>query len=262
MSLIDTHCHLTDPLFYEDVDGVIAAADKAGVTQMITVGTDIPTSINAVEMAAKYPEVYAAVGIHPTEILSTKIQDPNNFQHLIFKSMNELEKLLQEPKVVALGEIGLDKHAEPSEVEYERQKELFLAQITLAKTYRKPIIIHSWAVKDDVLTIMPKGVQGVFHCYEGSKKYLKRILDYGFYVSFTGNITYAADRLAVAAEVPLNRLLLETDSPLMTPLPFRGTRNEPVNVRLIAEAHAGSRGIGVEEVVQATSQNARRLFKL
>jgi TatD DNase family protein len=274
--MIDTHTHLTDEAFLGDIDRVLQRAIESGVTRVITVGTDVETSRQAVALAGQFDMVYAAVGIHPTEITSSKMQDPNNFQFSIFKSMNKLEKLLQEPKVVAIGEIGLDKHSRSDKPQatlrqahgtasYKLQQDLFVEQVKMAHHYDKPVVLHSREVKQDVLDAIQEinlPVRGVFHCYEGSKKYLKRIMEAGFYVSFTGNITYSEDRLAVAAEVPLNRLLLETDSPLMTPLPYRGERNEPSRLGLIAEAHARIRGIAVEVVMAVTTENARKLFLL
>lgn len=259
--MIDAHAHLNFKAFADDWLEAADRAVKAGVEKMVVVGTDLETSQRAQEMAQQHPALYAAVGIHPHHARELQM------------SLVQIEKLLQHPKVVAIGEVGLDRHLykqtkygdmKETEIEnlYKIQKEVFRQEIQMAQNYDKPLIIHSWEAKQDVLEMLPKGIRGVFHCFEGSKKYLKKILEAGLYVSFTGNITFSADRLDVASLVPLDRLLLETDCPYMSPIPFRGERNEPKNVKLIAEAHAKSRGISVEEVDEVTTENAKRLFKL
>jgi TatD DNase family protein len=192
--------------------------------------------------------------------------------------MEELKKLAKESRVVAIGEIGLDRHEykatrypTPNSSELVRlmeiQNSLFMAQLKLAGEIHKPVILHSREVKEEVLTQIRSlmaderlQIQGVFHCFGGSKKYLMKILEAGFYVGFDGDITYVPDRLNVAKTVPLNRLLVETDSPYLSPLPHRGERNEPTRVKIIAKKQAEIRNINFEEVEMQTTANAEKLF--
>lgn len=286
--LIDTHCHLNFKAFTEDWREVADRAVAAGVTKMIVVGSDLENSRRAVELAKQHPAIWAAVGIHPhyaralaREIPITKHQKSNNFQSLndqINKLIAEIAELAREARVVAIGEIGLDYHV-PKQSKYpeelwpiteelkERQRELFIAQLQVAVEVNKPVILHSREAKEEVLSTITnfqfsifKQIGGVFHCFGGSKKYAKRIMEAGFYVGFDGDITYVPDRLAVSASVPLDRLLLETDSPYLTPVPLRGKRNEPAKVKLVAEAQANARGVTVEEVGRVTDENAEKLF--
>lgn len=265
--LVDSHCHLNFKAFADNWPEVVDEAVAAGVEKIIIPGTDVATSKRAVEMAEAHPALYAAVGIHPHHAKKYMQQEASNMQH----DLEEIVKLSKHPKVVAIGEVGLDKHEYKNskyanthtEDDFEIQKDLLLKQIELAKSFDKPLILHSRDIRDEVLDMVKdKNVRGVFHCFEGSRKYLKRILAAGFYISFTGNITFIPDRSDVALDVPLARLLLETDAPYMTPEPLRGIQNSPKNVQLIAEHHAAARGVALEEISQATSQNARQLFSL
>lgn len=284
--MIDTHCHLNFKAFKDDWREVADRAVEAGVTKMIVVGSDLENSRRAVEMAQQHPAIYAAVGVHPHH--ARTLLAKSNVKAQISKLMAKLKQLAEQPRVVAIGETGLDYHV-PKQSKYPEellpiteelktiQRELFMEHLKLAKELNKPLILHSRECGEEVLQLVSprekldirqqadsghsRGViAGVFHCFGGSKKYLKRILDAGFYVGFDGDITYVPDRLGVAAEVPLERLLLETDSPLITPEPYRGERNEPKNVTLIAKSQAQVRGIMVEEVGRVTSENAERLF--
>jgi TatD DNase family protein len=273
--MIDTHCHLNFKAFEHDWLEVADRAVAAGVDKMMVVGADLDTSRRAVELAQEHPALYAAVGIHPHH--AQQIYDSRfTIQELI----TALRELLKQPRVMAVGEIGLDRHeytvtrykeqgTRNIDEIYEIQKILFREQLQLAAEMNKPVILHSRETGEDVLeTILKFNIQnskllpGVFHCFGGSKKYLKRILEAGFYVGFDGDITYVPDRLAVANEVPLDRLLTETDSPWLTPLPHRGERNEPGNVPLIVRKHAESRGHLEQKLAQATVENAQRLFGL
>lgn len=273
MRMIDTHCHLNFETFDKDWRETADRAIEAGVSKMIVVGTDLATSKRAVELAQLHPALYAAVGIHPhhTKALLSNAKLKTQISELI----TQIAELAKQPKVVAIGELGLDYHVfkqskypddllEITPELKELQRELFIAQVQLAIELNKPLIIHSREAKEEVLETLSghfRGeIRGVFHCFGGSKKYTKRILDAGFYLGFDGDITYVPDRLGVATSVPLERLLLETDSPYLTPKPHRGQRNEPINIRLIAEAHARARGIRVEEIMRVTSENAEKLF--
>lgn len=309
--LIDTHCHLNFEVFRDNWRGVADEAVRTGVEKMIVVGTDLDSSKRAVELANGYEALYAAVGIHPhhaREFLISNNQLSNNvqlFNEELDKQIQYLYMLAKDPKVVAIGEVGLDKHLyrnskhqmtnDKQELDtlFRIQKELLVKQVELAISVDKPLIIHSREVGDEVLWIMtkfkaqnPKPVRGVFHCFEGSKRYAKQVLDAGFYISFTGNITYAHDRVEVARTIPLERLLLETDSPYMLPEPLRSDSNNrslseeepaadimpavekgnkrlvnaPANVKIVASYHARSRNIQLNKVIEQTSRNARALF--
>ena len=206
---IETHAHVNFKAFAQDSREVVDRAVKAGVEKIIVVGADLESSKRAAEMAEQHPNLFASVGIHPHHARS-------------IKSIKSIKKLAEHERVVAIGEIGLDYHVyknskyEVKEVDKELQKELFEAQLEVARELKKPVIIHSREAGEEVLE-MAKGVRGVFHCFGGSKKYLKKILAAGFYVGFTGQITYVPDRASVAVQVPLERLLVETDCPYMPP---------------------------------------------
>ncbi len=270
MSLIDTHCHLNFKAYQDTWREVADRAVAAGVTKMIVVGSNLQTSKRAVDLAQEHPALYAGVGIHPhhaQEIVDHRLQ--------IIDSINELQELANMPRVVAIGEIGLDNHKyqmtkyeepkteEETEAINQTQRELFKAQIELAQELDLPMILHSREVGEDVLKTLQEylavegaKIRGTFHCYGGSKKYLKRILAAGFYVGFDGDITYVEERALVAKEVPLDRLLTETDSPYLTPAPYRGQMNEPAKMVEIAKKQAEVRESGLEEVEKMTTANA------
>jgi TatD DNase family protein len=275
--MIDTHTHLNFEAFAGKQLEVVERAIAAGVKKMIVVGTDSQSSKEAVEVAKQHPALYASVGIHPHH--AQEIFDLPDSEQRLAREINSLKELAGEPKVVAIGEVGLDFHiytktkymaidkAEEKERLYRWQRQLLTAQVQLALELGKPLIIHSREAGAKVLEVITEAaagqpIRGVFHCFEGSFKNLKRVLEAGFEVSFTGNITYVPDRSKVAAQVPLNNLLLETDSPYMTPVPKRGQVNEPVNVKYIAEHHAGVRNLPIDEIIERTSSNAERLFGL
>ena len=241
---IDTHAHLNFKAFEADWRAVAERAVAAGIEKMIIVGTDLATSKRAVELAQEHAALYAAVGIHPHHAPS-------------IKNVNSIKELAKEPRVIAIGEIGLDYHVykdskyEVKGIDKESQKTIFEAQLKIARELDKPVIIHSREAGEEVLE-MAQGVRGVFHCFGGSKKYMRRILAAGFYVGFTGQVTYVPDRAEVAREVPLDRLLVETDCPYMPP--FREERrSEPRDVIIIGQF------LGAESE-QATTANAGELF--
>lgn len=272
---IDTHCHLNFEVFEPDWQSVIDRAVKSGVKAFIIVGTDITSSLRAIELANSSPYVFAAVGIHPHHA-----QQYQNNQSTFKSDMSQLTKLARMPKVVAIGEIGLDHHQyrvskyptlsqDQLNQTYILQQVLFTHQLKLADDLNLPLIIHSREVHTLVLDEISRtqselntSFTGVFHCFEGSKKYAAKIIEAGFHISFTGNLTYSVDRQLVAATIPLKRLLLETDAPYMTPIPYRGERNEPHYLPLIASTHARLRGHTQGQIATATSINACQLFKL
>jgi TatD DNase family protein len=274
--LVDTHTHLNFKAFNDDWREVVDRAVSAGVDKMIVVSTDIESSERAIDMANDHPALFASIGVHPHHVRGI-MNNESGIKDLV----NKLRRLAKYPKVVAIGEIGLDNHSygnskyrmKNSREESERikniQKRLLEEQIKLAKEFDKPLILHSRAVKEEVLDAVLNTAEtlgwkarGVFHCFEGSNKYLKTILDAGFFVSFTGNITYSPDRSLVAKKAPLKKLLLETDCPFMSPHPFRKERNEPSRVKIIAEYHAVSRSLQLSEVIKRTTENAKLLFGL
>jgi TatD DNase family protein len=251
MLLIDTHCHLDFPEFDQDRDEVIQRAKDQGVGYIINIGASLEGSRKSVELAQKYASIYTTVGIHPHEA------DRFNKQ-----TETEIRALAKRDKVVAIGEIGLDYFKQFSKK--ENQLPLFLNLIKLAKELDLPLVIHTREAQSDTLRILKEAlpVKAVVHCFSGDKEFLKECLGLGFLVSFTCNVTYKkADSLReVIKFIPLESLLLETDAPYLSPEGFRGKRNEPAQVRLLAELVAGLKGLKFEELAKATTENARRFF--
>lgn len=252
--LFDTHAHLLSEDFDSDRDGLIAGLNSQGISGYVECGTNLLDSERAAELAAEHPGViYAACGIHPHD---AKTWDED--------TERALAGLLARPGVVALGEIGLDYHYDFSLRDVQR--DVFRAQMALADRLGVPVIIHTreaWADTMDIIREFPD-VTGVMHCFSGSVETARELLSKGWYLAFGGAITFknAKKPLAALKEVPLNRLLLETDSPYMTPVPHRGSRNEPAYVRLVAEKAAEVRGEDLELIERATGENAARVFRL
>lgn len=252
---IDSHTHLNDQAFKEDYPLVIENALNGGVSTMVVVGYDLDSSRRAVELADSYPMLWAAVGIHP--------QDARLWSDEVAQS---LEELLKKPKVIALGEIGLDYHY--LDTAKKDQHQAFLEQLQLAKEYNKPVIIHNREAHQDTFSLInevqlgPAG--GVMHCFSGSREMAAEFLKMGLHISFTGVITFtnAGKLRSVAAEIPLDRLLVETDCPYLSPYPFRGRRNEPLRVVTVGEKLAEIKQLPVEEIMQATAGNTRSLFQI
>jgi TatD DNase family protein len=252
--MFDTHAHLyLEPLDKETPAALIKRAAEQGVSKIINVGIDVPTSQKSVELAGQYPEIYATVGIHPQEA-----EPAFNDAQVI----RELERLLTQKKVVALGEIGLDYYKNP--VAPSVQKQVFEWQIRLALANDKPLVIHNREADEDVYEILKyyKCPKAVFHCYGRSKEFTRKILDRGWLVSFTGNITFPKNKQGQEAVeyTPLDRLMLETDCPFMAPVPLRGKPNEPAYTRYVAEKVAELKDIPVEKVEKVTDNNARAFF--
>ena len=251
--LFDTHTHVNVEQFDEDRKEVIERARQAGVSEMVVVGFDKVTIDGAMALAESYDFIYAAVGWHPVDAIDATEED---FQRI--------EQLAGHPKVVALGEMGLDYHWDKSSKDV--QKAVFKRQIELAKRMKMPIIIHNREATDDILTILKEEnaaeVGGIMHCFSAGIDEAKQCLDMNFYISFGGPVTFKNAKLPkeVAKEVPLDRLLVETDCPFLSPHPYRGKRNEPARVKLVAEKIAELKGMELEELAEITSNNARRLF--
>ncbi|HPK52984.1 MAG TPA: TatD family hydrolase [Smithellaceae bacterium] len=251
--LIDSHAHLEMKEFDSDRGEVIRRAQAAGVDFIITVGTSPVLSRRAVALAGQYSNIYAAVGVHPHDV--GKIGD---------KTYDELKKLAGEKKVVAYGEIGLDffRNISPR----AQQIEKFGEQLQLAKELNLPVIIHDREAHEQSLEMVKaSGVhQGVFHCFSGDYAMAKKCLDWGFYLSVPGVVTFdkAKTIRSVVKQVPLSSLLLETDCPYLTPDPYRGKRNEPAYIVQTAEKIAEIKGVPREEVAALTAQNTFRLFRI
>ena len=257
--LIDTHTHLDDARYNEDREAMIARAREAGVEAFVTIGCDLATSQAAAALATQHPFVYASIGVHPHEV-----------KHILDGWYDELRRLARNKKVVAYGEIGLDYHYNHSSP--QEQRERFREQIQLARALRLPVIIHTREAQEDTIAILKEEraseVGGVFHCFSGDAWLAKEALDLGFYLSFSGILTFqsAATLRDIAKTAPLDRLLIETDCPYLTPIPHRGKRNEPAYVALVAqklaELHAETPGMSIETIGHITTENAKRLFKI
>lgn len=253
--LFDTHVHLNARQFNDDREEVIQRAFDAGVKYMTVVGFDRETIPLAIEIAEAHETIFAAIGWHPVDAIDMTDED-----------LRWIEELLEHPKVVALGETGLDYHWDKSPKDV--QKEVFRKQIRLAKKVNMPIIIHNREATEDILTILEeedaKEVGGIMHCYNDAAKYVKRCLDMNFYISFGGTVTFKNAPLPkeAAAEVPLERLLIETDAPFLAPHPKRGKRNEPAYVKLVAEKIAEIKETTLEEIESITTNNGFKVFKM
>ncbi len=252
--MIDTHCHLNIEPLLERVEDVLEAAEQNGVTKLVVVGIDIATSEIAVQLADTYPQIYAAVGIHPNDCQKA----PDNWEKHILD-------MLTHPRVVAVGETGLDYYWDDSPPEL--QKVFFRDHLDLSMATGKPVIIHNREADEDILQqVMEHGnTKGVFHCWPSGWDLARPLIDKGYHLSFTGTVTFKKNEPVqeVATRMPLDRLMLETDSPFLTPAPHRGKRpNEPQYVRHVAEKIAELRQISLEDVADATSQNAELFFNL
>ncbi len=249
--LADTHCHLDFPEFDPDRDEVIKRAQESGVKYIVNVGSDLVESGRSVELAKLNEHLYAAVGIHPHEA-----------DKFLPEHIDVVRQLAKKDKVVAIGEIGLDYFKNFSKP--ENQRPMFVEFLKLAKELNLPVILHTREAAEDTLKIIKDflPLKAVVHCFSGDESFLKECLDLGFYISFTCNITYKkADKLRqVLKIVPLERLMLETDCPYLSPEGFRGKRNEPFQVRLLAEEVARLRGVTLEQIAENTTKNALKFF--
>ena len=250
MTLFDTHAHYDDEAFDADRDAVLAAFDGL----VIDPGCTLASSQAAVDLTARYPHVYAAVGIHP-----------ENCGDFVPEHMDALRQLAREPKVVAIGEIGLDYYW-PENPPRDFQQQVFRAQLELALELDLPVIVHDREAHGDSLAIVKEypALRGVFHCYSGSVEMARELLRRGWYLGFDGPITYknAARAPEVIAACPVERILLETDSPYLAPVPNRGKRNDSRNLPFIAARVAEIKGMTIDQVAEVTLQNGKKLFGL
>jgi TatD DNase family protein len=250
--MIDSHCHLTDPRLLSQLDEVLARAAAAGIERIITIGTDVADDAAAIEVCRGRGNVRCAVGIHPNYTHEASPDD-----------LPKLRELQAHPSVLALGEMGLDHHHKFSTI--ERQRSFFEPQLQMAIEVNKPVVIHSREATDDTLAVMRNfpGVRAVFHCFTGSPDEARKILDAGYFLSFTGAATFKkADAVREAAALtPLDRMFVETDAPYLSPEPKRSQKvNEPSLVVHVAETLARVKGVSVEEIGRATTANAERFF--
>ena len=252
--LFDTHAHLNDPAFDPDRESLMESFASSGVGLVMNAGCSLESSRDIVAMADKYPWLYASVGSHP--------DSANEVNEEVLEEYRKLCKL--SPKVKAIGEIGLDYYYE--DIPRDIQQQAFRMQMALAQELDLPVIVHERDAHNDGLAIVkefPK-VKGVFHCYSGSAEMARQLVNLGWYIGFTGVLTFKNARKAVetAASIPLDRIVLETDCPFMAPEPFRGKRNHPGYLYRMAEKLAEIRGISVEEVHAATFENGKRLYRI
>ncbi|ADG80991.1 TatD family hydrolase [Thermincola potens] len=250
--LIDAHAHLDDSKYEQDRHEMLMRAKERGVTHIVNVGYDLPSSKRSIQLAEEYEFIFAAVGVHPHDV---KEAPPD--------ILDRLKDLVIHPKVVAIGEIGLDYYRDLSP--RELQQERFRKQIELAIEVGLPIIVHDREAHGDTMAILKEyegRVAGVLHCFSGSWDMARECINMGYYISFAGPVTFNnANKLReVAAKVPLHRLLVETDAPYLTPEPHRGKRNESAYVYYVAERIAQLRNIPVEELAHAAAENTLRLF--
>ena len=255
--IFDTHCHLNHDDLYENRDEIIANAEKAGVKKFLVIGYDKATSLRAIEIAHEYDCCYAAIGIHPTEIFDLEEKD-----------YLEVMSHVDDPKVVAIGEIGLDYHWIKDPVQRELEKEWFIKQIDFANEHHLPICIHNRDSNEDCLTILKEHTPkygAVMHCYSGSVEMMEELLKIpGLYISLGGPVTFtnAKTPKAVAEEVPLDRLLVETDSPYLTPHPHRGEKNEPKYICLVSEEIANLKNMSRKHLEDVVYKNSLKVFNI
>lgn len=253
--LFDTHAHLNAEQYNEDLEQVIERAKSEKVEKIVVVGFDRPTITRAMELIEEYDFIYAAIGWHPVDAIDMTDED-----------MAWIKDLSQHEKVVAIGEMGLDYYWDKSPKDV--QKEVFRRQIALAKEVNLPIVIHNRDATEDVVTILKEEgaaeVGGIMHCFTGSLETAKACMEMNFYISFGGPVTFknAKKPKEVVKEIPSDRLLIETDCPYLTPVPFRGKRNEPSYVKYIAEQIAELREISFEELAELTTKNAKKVFRI
>ena len=255
LKLFDTHCHLDDKKLVGDLAGVLQRAEEAGLVGMATIGCDYRSSLFALHLAEKYPQVVAAVGVHPS--------DADTLDDALY---NELAEMASADKARAIGEIGLDYHWD--DVPRDVQKQAFIRQIHLAKDLKMPIVIHDREAHGDLFNICRRENAGEFggimHCFSGSWELAKEAMRMGFMISVGGPLTFKNSRQLpeVVKNIPLDYLLLETDSPYLSPEPYRGKTNEPKNVFFVAERVAQIRGVEVEEIAHITTENAQKFYKI
>ena len=248
--LIDTHCHLFFDELKEDLSNVLKRAADLGVTKFICVGTNIEDSKESYNLALNYENIFSTAGVHP-----------HDTEEVAENYIDELYNLLKNEKVLAVGEIGLDYFKKLSDISI--QKKIFAEQLELAQKINKPIVFHNRDSDDDIINILSDfpNVYGVAHCFSSTYDVAKKLIDMGFYISFSGNLTFKNSHLPdVAKRLPIERLLVETDSPFLSPVPYRGKTNEPGRTRFVADLLARLHNLSINEVAQITTTNAKAVF--
>lgn len=250
-NIIDAHAHYDDKWFDEDRDELLPQIHRGGVFAIVNAAVDIPTAEKIIGYAERYDFIYACAGIHP-----------ENLDGLPDDYLSVLERLLSHEKVVALGEIGLDYHWN---IEKPLQQKVFEEQLALSKDLDVPVVIHDREAHGDTMTLLKKyRPKGLMHCFSGSVEMLREVLRLGMSISLGGTVTFKNARVPVevAAAVPLDRLLLETDAPYLSPVPFRGKRNDSRNIAFVAEKIAAIRGMDPQDLIDITAENAKNLYRL
>lgn len=251
MQFFDSHAHYNDEKFKQDKDNVLKEIYNQDITRLVCAGYNYQSSVSAIEISKENDWIYTTVGISPNDVEDSA-------------KVDSLEELLKEEKIVAIGEIGLDYYWNKENKDI--QKELFIKQIELANKYDLPIVIHTRDAAVDTIDILknhPCNKKGVFHCCPLNQELIKEGLKLGFYISFSGNITFKNAKSDACIDlVPLDRILIETDSPYLAPEPLRGTRNDSRNVKLVAQKIASVKNLSLEEVAKITYENANRIFNL
>lgn len=255
MEWIDTHCHLDEDAFSQDCADAVSRAVDAGIVAMVAIGITLESCRRVIELTQRFPQVYATVGLHPNYV---SVAQPDDW--------NQIVELAKSPKVVGLGETGLDKYWDHSPLDL--QSEYFDRHIELSRQLELPFVVHCREAEAEVVTQLRKhairsSLNGVMHAFCGSAETAAACLEMGMYLSFGGMVTFKKNEAQrqLAATVPSDRLLIETDAPYLAPTPFRGKRNEPAHVRLTAACLAEIRGVPKEEIAAVTTANARRLFR-
>ena len=261
MELFDSHCHLDDERFEEDREEIIEKIKESGVTKLVSAGYSIEGSRKGVELSKKYEFIYTTCGLSPNDIPQTEEE--------LWKDIDKIKKLVKEnleyKKIVAIGEIGLDYYWEKDKERRELQKKAFVKQIELANDFNLPIVIHTRDAVMDTIEILKKNKvnkKGVFHCCPLNRELVKEALKLDFYISFAGPVTFKNSKNAneIIKMVPNDKMLIETDSPYLSPEPLRGKRNDSRNVKYIAQKIAEVKGLSIDEVAEFTNQNAKRVF--
>lgn len=252
--MIDTHCHLNHDDLYSRAGFYIEEAKKAGVDTFLVVGWDVKSSEKAVDLANKFDCVYAAVGIHPTDSLKATDRD-----------YDRIESLLQNSKVIAIGEIGLDFYWNKTVEDQKKQIENFLRQIIIANKHKMPILVHSRNADQNMLELLKENKPlygGIMHCYSSSAESASEYIELGMYISLGGPVTFnnAKKPKNVASSIPLSKLFIETDSPYLSPEPYRGNINVPANAMLVAKEIANLRNVSIETIEESTTKNFEQLF--
>ncbi len=247
--MIDTHCHLYDQKLYNDLEQIILNAKESNISKMICIGDNLNTSDQSIQISEKYSNIYASVGIHPHEAKNA----PSEY-------LKQISQKINHKKVVAIGEIGLDYHYNFSDP--NTQKNIFLGQLKLAKKLDLPTIVHCRDAYEDLynLILQSKNNKGVIHCFSGDLEFAQKIIELGYYISFTGMITFVKELEYIIEKIDLKHMMVETDSPYLAPVPYRGKINQPAYVNKVAEKIADIKNITIEEVDTITSNNASLLF--